>query len=416
MKRKNSTFYCMVVVALSFLLFFGCSSDPENEIVPHEPKEGDIETETFVVNGQAVSYTTKVYNLAEPNEEPVLVVLPLDSGDSIYNEIIDFMNQTSTSASELKAYGDKYYLSVAEFLNLAKGASPKNRSSIDISYDDLRELDEFLNEFQQTFGETEVFSLILLLDELGLTWKEFVSISEDVRGDDYIDWMLEEYKNLDNLYTDYINSGEETYKKFLEGNRKRSAIIIAGIAINVLEWAYNLCANDAMIPNAQLQPKTISILHPDDVRAVQQLPANLRPGALFTKYYGAKTASFPFGYDATGIHYHFNVDYAYGAKSRYGLPGNNWIPKITVIPIRLATTHMCPIYTYHVPNVKIMFQRPVDISKTPNDYLPEIIFTVHVRCYMKAGAFCTITFWKNNYFRFKLNGRDGLKFIAVGKR
>ena len=163
----------MVVAALSFLLFLGCSPDPKDEIAPYEPKEGDIETETFVVNGQEVSYTTKVYNLAEQNEKPVLVVLPLDSGDSIVNEIENFMDQTSTSGSEIKAYSDKYYISVYDFINLAKGVNSESRSKIfnTSMYDNLDELDELLNQFQQTFGEYEISTLIIILDEMGLSLK-----------------------------------------------------------------------------------------------------------------------------------------------------------------------------------------------------------------------------------------------------
>ena len=171
---NNSMCCCKVVVVLSLFLFLGCSSGPKEEMQPiGELKEGDLQFETYIVDGEEFTSINKVYNLAEASEDPVFVILPLDSGDSIVNEIEKFMDQTSTSGSEIKAYSDKYYISVYDFINLAKGVNSESRSKIfnTSMYDNLDELDELLNQFQQTFGEYEISTLIIILDEMGLSLK-----------------------------------------------------------------------------------------------------------------------------------------------------------------------------------------------------------------------------------------------------
>ncbi|MBT3255969.1 MAG: hypothetical protein HN366_05855 [Deltaproteobacteria bacterium] len=410
------------VLLVGLLGFLGCSgSDTETSAVGFQ--EGDLETETFIIDGQKTTFTSRVYNLAEPDEEPVLILLPLDSADRILGVTKAFMDQTSTRAWVIKAFGDKYYMSVSELVRLATGTSSQEGSEIDeISYDNLNELDELLNTIQQLFGPTAVSELHIMLEEIGLSLKEFDSINKDVLGEDYADRILQEYTTLDNLYSDFLSSEEELYQEFISIVARTESdvksVIIGRMGVSVTQWMYDLW-NLGPINDYNLWICAIGIAHPENVKAVERCcRAHRRITTLvnnLSQKGGQVERVFHFGYDATGIHYRFNAEYVFrGQHSVY--PGRYWIPKLKLSNNGVLTTKLCPLYAYYLPKVTVTYRRPVDISPQTDNPVPSMTFRVDVTCYMKSGFFCTSKFWKNNYFEFKLTGKDGMQLVSTGRK
>jgi len=407
--KERSKYTGMVGIVLCFLFFFGCEPGTDQEIAAiGDVREGDIQTETYIVDGEEYTSTYKVYDLANADQEPVLVILPLDSGDRIVNEIDNFMDQTTTSAAEIKAYSEKYYFSVDEFVNFAKGVS---------SYDDLDEFDWILNKYQHEFGEDGVFTLYLMLEEMDLSLKEFISTGEEVFGDEYIDWIKEKHKTLDQLYTDYILSEKETYKDFLEddgtledgGTRLALATEILGSIM--VQAIFDIVKSSNAISVALLENKTVSLIHETDAKDIMKLAPEYRAAKIFNSYYGMKTGSVPSGYAATGISYYFNVDYSYQAKSRKDLPGIYWVPQIKIYSTSVNAVGLCPFYAYYVPWVKVVYGKPRNISPTPGKILPELKFKIVVNCYMRIGL-CIGKVAKNRTFSYKISGKDGYSFLG----
>ena len=420
--KKKAMFCCIVIAVFSFLLFLGCSPDPEKELTPIEQKEGDIETETYIVGGEELTITTKIYNLAEPNEEEVLIELPLDSGDDTVNAIKEFMDQTSASASQLKAYADNFYMSVNQFFDIAKGDTSKNRSRTDTAYDELDDLivlDELLKHIQQTFGEYEVGTLNIVLRELELSVKEFDSICKEEKGDDYLALLFEEFKTPMGLYNAYMNSGKNSLEEFLAGYERRIAVStvidIIDIGIDVLvgvaEWMYKIYANDAAIPEPVIQPKTFSVISQVDSKKLKLVSPTNRFQEILKLYPNSIYQRVPIAYDARGVHIYFNIDNYYGA-SREGLPGagNSWIPKIGIAKSYVRLTHACPIYSYHIIRGIITFSRPTFNSITK---VPTLYATIDVDTLLKLPPFCWVKKNRGRKFTVKFEGNKPLKVISV---
>jgi len=405
-----------VVIVLSFIFLFGCSSSGSDLEIPPEAdiKEGDIQTETYVIDGKEYTDTYKVYDLAEDNEEPVLVILPLESGDRIVNEINEFKDQTSASAAELKAFSYKYFLSVPGFVNLAKGKSSKKRSQINTFFDDLNELEDILNKFQE-FGEDSVFTLSLILEEMDLSLKEFMSAGEEVFGDEYFDWIKENPQTIDQLYTDYILSDKETYKEFLEDDDIRSASN-PGLGFFIKSAAYNIAYNgDKVAYNSLHYGNTGAVINPSDGKNVQYLTPHHRQVYIKDNYYGTNPFNMLIAHFKAPpfVEYKIMGNFSYRGESKKGYPGKYWIRELTTYVPYLWRVVACPIFTAYIPCIKTVIQTPLNVSSKKDEVIPEINFRIAVNCYIRTGL-CIIKLSKNRTFLYKLNGKDGIKFLGGG--
>jgi len=410
--QNNPKFCNIVTIIFSFIFLFGCAPESKEEIPQiGDIKEGDIQTETYIVDGKEYKTTYKVYDLAEGDEEPVLVMLPLEYGDRTVDEIDGFKDQTSSSAAEIKDLSYKYFLSVPELVDLAKGKSSQKRSQINTSFDDLNELEGILNEFQE-FGEDGVYTLSLILEGMDLSLKEFMSAGEEVFGDEYMDWIKENPKSLDQLYTDYILSGKETYEDFLEDGGKRSAVALEIGAEVVFQAIFEIVKAANSVPSATLDGKEVAYINKKVALEVEKLAPQYRSSHILNRYYGMRTATLPSGYSATGISYYFNVDYAYQAKSREGLPGKYWIPKVKIYSTAVNAIGLCPIYAYYVPFVKVKYNAAKFLNKNTDNILPEVEFEIAVNCYMRIGL-CIGKVNKSRKFKYKISGKDGCRLVGV---